>query len=81
LPRSRPTNCGHGSSPACSAARSFAECIDLAANHDGDSDSTALIAGQLYGARHGLAALPAEAAYRLDVIGPLLTTFGKPISL
>lgn len=65
---------------AALAARSFAECVELAANHDGDSDSTASIAGQLYGARHGLAALPAEAVHRLDVIEPLLTTFGKPIS-
>jgi ADP-ribosylglycohydrolase/protein-tyrosine phosphatase len=55
---------------------SFAECIALAANHDGDSDSTASIAGQLYGARHGLAALPAEAVYRLDVLEPLLDVFG-----
>jgi ADP-ribosylglycohydrolase len=53
-------------------AQTFAECIELAANHDGDSDSTASIAGQLYGARHGLAVLPTEAVYRLDVLEPLL---------
>ena len=64
---------------AALAASSFAGCIELAANHDGDSDSTASIAGQLYGARHGLAALPAEAVYRLDVLEPLLEAFGRPI--
>jgi ADP-ribosylglycohydrolase len=53
-------------------ARSFAECIELAANHDGDSDSTASIVGQLYGARHGLAVIPAEAVERVDVIYALL---------
>jgi ADP-ribosyl-[dinitrogen reductase] hydrolase len=58
----------------CSAmvADSFEECISLAANHDGDSDSTASIAGQLFGARHGLKVLPAEAVYRLDALEPLL---------
>ncbi|MGW0177830.1 ADP-ribosylglycohydrolase family protein [Nocardia sp. NPDC003345] len=32
----------------------------LAVNHSGDSDSTGAVAGNLLGARHGLAALPAE---------------------
>jgi ADP-ribosylglycohydrolase len=53
-------------------ARSFAECIELAANHDGDSDSTASIAGQLYAARHGLAVIPADAVERVDVLEALL---------
>jgi hypothetical protein len=39
----------------------FSEAIEVASNHDGDSDSTASISGQLYGAKHGLAALPASA--------------------
>ena len=34
-------------------------------------------AGQLYGAKHGLAALPAEAVYRLDVLEPLLELVGE----
>ena len=51
---------------------SFSEAIEVASNHDGDSDSTASIAGQLYGAKHGLAALPAEAVYRVDVLEALL---------
>jgi ADP-ribosylglycohydrolase len=57
---------------AAATAGSFSEAIEVAANHDGDSDSTASIAGQLYGAKHGLAALQAEAVYRLDVLEPLL---------
>jgi ADP-ribosylglycohydrolase len=56
-------------------ARSFAECIELAANHDGDSDSTASVAGQLYAARHGLGELPAEAVERVDVLEALLQVF------
>ncbi|MEU4311609.1 ADP-ribosylglycohydrolase family protein [Nocardia sp. NPDC024068] len=32
----------------------------LAVNHSGDSDSTGAVAGNLLGARHGLAALPSE---------------------
>jgi ADP-ribosylglycohydrolase len=58
-------------------AGSFAECIELAANHDGDSDSTASIAGQLWGARYGLAGLPSDAVYRLDALEPLLGVWGE----
>ena len=36
------------------SASSFEEAITIAANHDGDSDSTASIAGQIYGAWHPL---------------------------
>lgn len=53
---------------AACAARSFKDAIRLAANHDGDSDSTASIAGQLHGARHGLMALPHAWVRRLDVL-------------
>jgi ADP-ribosylglycohydrolase/protein-tyrosine phosphatase len=61
---------------AAATAGSFSEAIEVASNHDGDSDSTASIAGQLYGAKHGLAALPAECVYRLDVLEPLLELVG-----
>ena len=57
---------------AAATARDFAGAIEAASNHDGDSDSTASIAGQLHGAKHGLGALPAEAVYRIDVLEPLL---------
>lgn len=43
----------------------------LAANHDGDSDSTASIAGQLYGAARGLSDIPERWCGRLDVAAPL----------
>ena len=62
---------------AAATAASFSEAIEVATNHDGDSDSTASIAGQLFGAKHGLGALPAEAVYRLDVLGPLLKVFAE----
>jgi hypothetical protein len=46
------------------SAASFNHAIEVASNHDGDSDSTASMAGQLYGVKHGLAALPAFAIDR-----------------
>lgn len=64
---------------AALVADDFAEVMRVAANHDGDSDSTASIAGQLYGAWRGAAAMPWEWTERLDVLyaiceaaGPLL---------
>jgi ADP-ribosylglycohydrolase len=53
---------------AACAETEFKDVVRLAANHDGDSDSTASIAGQLYGARHGVTALPHEWVRRLDVL-------------
>ena len=53
---------------AAGAADSFEDAVRLAANHDGDSDSTASIAGQLYGARHGIMAVPHAWVRRLDVL-------------
>ncbi|EDZ0839868.1 ADP-ribosylglycohydrolase family protein [Salmonella enterica] len=41
-------------------AGSFKEGVLMAANHDGDSDSTASIAGALLGAMYGNEAIPAE---------------------
>lgn len=49
---------------------SLSQAVTLGANHDGDSDSTAALAGQLYGAWHGVAALPNEWVRRLDIINP-----------
>ncbi len=62
---------------AAATASSFSEAIEVASNHDGDSDSTASIAGQLYGAKHGLACLPAEAVYRIDALEALLELHGE----
>jgi ADP-ribosylglycohydrolase len=50
---------------------SFSEMLAIAANHDGDSDSTASIAGQLFGAGEGVAEIPHRWIRRLDVIGPI----------
>jgi ADP-ribosyl-[dinitrogen reductase] hydrolase len=62
---------------AAATAASFSEAIEVASNHDGDSDSTASIAGQLYGAKYGLVALPAEAVYRIDVLEAVLELFAE----
>ena len=48
-------------------ADSFSNAVIVAANHDGDSDSTASIAGQIYGAIHGYDALPSDWITALDV--------------
>jgi ADP-ribosylglycohydrolase len=50
----------------------FADVVARAANHDGDSDSTASIAGQLWGAAHGAGALPHGWVCKLDVLDELL---------
>jgi ADP-ribosyl-[dinitrogen reductase] hydrolase len=51
---------------------SFAEVLSIAANHSGDSDSTASIAGQLYGAWKGQTELPLAWTRRLDVFKPMM---------
>lgn len=53
-------------------ASSFEEAIRSAANHDGDSDSTASIAGQLHGAHAGVLAVPHAWLRRLDVLDDAL---------
>lgn len=40
---------------AAAASSDFLDVLRLAANHDGDSDSTASLAGQLHGAQYGFA--------------------------
>jgi ADP-ribosylglycohydrolase len=42
------------------AARDFRDGVILAVNHDGDSDSTGSIAGNVLGTMHGVAAIPGE---------------------
>ncbi|WP_186370564.1 ADP-ribosylglycohydrolase family protein [Enterobacter sp. DE0047] len=54
------------------SARSFRDTLIRAANHDGDSDSTASIAGQLWGAKHGLNDIPQAWIRRLDVLDEIL---------
>lgn len=54
------------------SARDFRDALSRATNHDGDSDSTAAIAGQLWGAKRGLSDIPHEWVRRLDVFDELL---------
>jgi len=44
----------------------FTEVMQIAANHSGDSDSTASIAGQIYGAWKGIEEIPQEWMETLD---------------
>ena len=57
---------------AALSAESFVEAIKIATNHSGDSDSTAAIAGQLWGAANGLAGMPHDWISNADVLIPLL---------
>lgn len=57
---------------AALSGASFPDVFTIAANHSGDSDSTASVAGQIYGAWKGLADLPHAWVRRLDVLDPTL---------
>lgn len=50
------------------AGDGFETTVRLAANHDGDSDSTAAIAGNIAGALYGYEALPAAWLRRLELV-------------
>jgi ADP-ribosylglycohydrolase len=54
------------------AGGSYAEAVRIASNHDGDSDSTASIAGQIWGAWKGLKEIPPGWIAKLDVLVPAL---------
>ena len=60
-------------------ASDFEDTVCIAANHGGDSDSTASIAGQIYGAWKGLAGIPHTWVRRLDTLDPLLDVAGRII--
>jgi ADP-ribosyl-[dinitrogen reductase] hydrolase len=64
---------------AALSAKSFVEAVLIGANHSGDSDSTASIAGQLWGAMYGLEGIPHEWVASLDVLSPLLHLSGQLI--
>jgi len=61
-------------------AQSLEEAIRIAAMHDGDSDTTASIAGQLWGVMHGLEAIPHDWALRLDLMDPLCDVAGRMLT-
>ncbi len=62
-------------------ATDFADAVRIASNHSGDSDSTASIAGQIYGVWKGLGDVPHAWVRRLDVINPLLDIAGRIIAV
>jgi ADP-ribosylglycohydrolase len=51
---------------------SYVEAVRIASNHDGDSDSTASIAGQIWGAWKGLTEIPHGWITKLDVFFPVV---------
>ncbi|MFB9906119.1 ADP-ribosylglycohydrolase family protein [Allokutzneria oryzae] len=57
----------------------FPDALRLAANHSGDSDSTAAITGNLLGAVHGAAALPREWVGRLE-LSDLIDQVGRDLA-
>lgn len=58
----------------------FEDALRLGVDHDGDSDTTASIAGQIWGALHGLDSLPHGWIARLDVLDPLCDVAGRLIA-
>jgi ADP-ribosyl-[dinitrogen reductase] hydrolase len=55
---------------AALVADSFEQAVLIGANHDGDSDSTASLAGQLFGAAHPERPAPNAWVRRLDLLEP-----------
>jgi ADP-ribosylglycohydrolase len=64
---------------ACLKAETYEDAVILATNHSGDSDSTASVAGQLYGAWQGNTAVPVLWAKDLDILDILLD-FGEKMT-
>ena len=61
-------------------ASDFADAVRIASNHGGDSDSTASIAGQIYGSWKGVAGIPHTWIRRLDALDPLFDVAGRIIA-
>ena len=57
-------------------ARTFEEAVVLAVNHDGDSDSTGAITGNLVGAMHGVGAIPERWLAPLELRGVIAEIAG-----
>lgn len=57
------------------------DVLMIAVNHDGDSDSTGSIAGQLWGARAGVADIPVGWVSVLDVRAPLNHVAGRLLAV
>lgn len=56
---------------ACLKATRFEEALRIAVNHSGNSDATASIAGQIWGAFHGSSEMPEIWINALDILKPL----------
>lgn len=65
---------------AAMAGTSFPEVFSIASNHNGDSDSTASVAGQIYGAWKGLSDLPLSWVYSLDIYSAYKTIIDELIN-
>jgi ADP-ribosylglycohydrolase len=61
-------------------ADSFEEAVRLAANHDGDSDTTAALAGQIWGTLYGVDVLVDAWVWRLDALEPICDVAGRLIA-
>jgi ADP-ribosylglycohydrolase len=59
-------------------AQSFEQGVLLAVNHDGDSDSTGAITGNLLGALHGLDAIPRHWIEKLE-LGDVITEVAEDL--
>ena len=62
-------------------AADFTDAVQVGSNHDGDSDSTAAIAAQIFGTWKGTGEIPNAWVRRLDVLGPLLDVSSQLIRL
>lgn len=60
-------------------AKDFASAVLLAVNHDGDSDSTGSITGQLLGAMWGMTCIPEHWLERLE-LRELIADMGHQLS-
>ncbi|MBX3484987.1 ADP-ribosylglycohydrolase family protein [Phenylobacterium sp.] len=58
-------------------ADGFEDAVRLAAEHDGDSDTTAAIAGQIWGVLYGVDVIPHAWVQRLDVLEALGDVAGR----
>ncbi len=63
---------------AALVGKSFEDVLALAANHDGDSDSTASIGGQIWGAWKGIHQIPNTYIRDLDVLDEALEIAAHP---
>jgi ADP-ribosylglycohydrolase len=61
--------------------RSLKEVLMIAVNHDGDSDSTGSIAGQIWGASQGVDGMPVGWVSALDVRAPLFHAAGRLLAV